>query len=106
MLYWAFSEVTFDRDITIMQRAGFKVVRMSDISWGSCEPAGQVRPRLVHKIMDKMQAAGIRVILDIPGAPAPIWLHRAYPGVVAVAQNGMHRVAKAWLPRRPTILAP
>jgi beta-galactosidase len=35
-----------------------------------------------------MQAAGIRVILDIPGSPAPIWLHRAYPGVDLVTQNG------------------
>ena len=38
--------------------------------------------------MDKMHAAGIRVILDIPGLPAPIWLHRAYPGVDIVSQNG------------------
>jgi beta-galactosidase len=38
--------------------------------------------------MDKMQANGIRVVLDIPGLPAPIWLHRAYPGVDIVSQNG------------------
>jgi beta-galactosidase len=38
--------------------------------------------------MDKMQAKGIRVILDIPGSPAPIWLHRKYAGVDIVAQNG------------------
>jgi beta-galactosidase len=38
--------------------------------------------------MDKMQASGIRVILDIPGSPAPIWLHRVYPGVDLVSQNG------------------
>jgi beta-galactosidase len=28
------------------------------------------------------------VILDIPGLPAPIWLHRAYPGVDISSQNG------------------
>ena len=38
--------------------------------------------------MDKMHANGIRVILDIPGSPAPIWLHRAYPGVDIVNENG------------------
>jgi beta-galactosidase len=38
--------------------------------------------------MDKMHAAGIRVILDIPGSPAPIWLHRAYPAVDIVNQAG------------------
>jgi hypothetical protein len=28
------------------------------------------------------------VILDIPGTPAPIWLHREYPRVDIVAENG------------------
>ena len=78
-----------DRDIAIMKRAGFNVVRMGDLSWDSFEPAqGKFEFEWFDKIMDKMQAAGIRVILDIPGAPAPIWLHRAYPGVDIVSQNG------------------
>ena len=78
-----------DRDIAIMRHAGFNVVRMGDLSWDSFEPAeGKVEFAWFDKVMDKMQDAGIRVILDIPGAPAPIWLHRAYPGVDIVAQNG------------------
>jgi beta-galactosidase len=78
-----------DHDIAIMKRAGFNVVRMGDLSWDSFEPQqGKFTFEWFDKIMDKMQAAGIRVILDIPGTPAPIWLHRAYPGVDIVAQNG------------------
>jgi beta-galactosidase len=78
-----------DRDIAIMKRAGFNVVRMGDLSWDSFEPArGKFEFEWFDKVLDKMQAAGIRVILDIPGTPAPIWLHRAYPGVDIVAQNG------------------
>src|SRR5579872_734360 len=78
-----------DHDIAIMHGAGFNVVRMGDLSWDSFEPAkGQFKFEWFDKIMDKMQANGIRVILDIPGSPAPIWLHRAYPGVDIVAQNG------------------
>jgi beta-galactosidase len=38
--------------------------------------------------MDRMHAAGIRVILDIPGQPAPTWLHHRYPGVDIVTQQG------------------
>lgn len=38
--------------------------------------------------MDKMQANGIQVILDIPGLPAPVWLHRAHPAIDIVNQNG------------------
>ena len=78
-----------DRDIAIMKRAGFTVVRMGDLSWDSFEPSqGKFDFAWFDSIMDKMHAAGIRVILDIPGLPAPIWLHRAYPGVDIVAQNG------------------
>ena len=35
-----------------------------------------------------MHAAGIRVIIDIPGEPAPSWLHKNYPGVDIVNQDG------------------
>jgi beta-galactosidase len=78
-----------DGDIGIMKHAGFNVVRMGDLSWDSFEPAqGKFEFEWFDNVMDKMQAAGIRVILDIPGAPAPIWLHRAYPGVDLVSQNG------------------
>jgi len=77
------------QDISIMKRAGFNVVRMGDLSWDSFEPAqGKFDFAWFDAIMDEMQANGIRVILDIPGLPAPNWLHRAYPGVDLVSQNG------------------
>ena len=83
------SPAQIDQDIAIMQRAGFNVVRMGDLSWDSFEPAqGRFELDWFDRIMDKMHAAGIRVILDIPGLPAPIWLHRAHSGVDIVAQNG------------------
>lgn len=78
-----------DQDIAIMKHAGFNVVRMGDLSWDSFEPSqGKFTFEWFDSIMDKMHVAGIQVILDIPGLPAPIWLHRAYPGVDIVAQNG------------------
>lgn len=78
-----------DRDIAIMKRAGFNVVRMGDLSWDSFEPSqGRFEFEWFDRIMDKMQVNGIRVILDIPGSPAPIWLHRTYPGVDVVSQSG------------------
>jgi beta-galactosidase len=81
-----------DRDIAIMKYAGFNVVRMGDLSWDSLEPSqGKFDFEWFDKIMDKMQANGIRVILDIPGSPAPIWLHRRYAGVDIVDQNGARR---------------
>ena len=78
-----------DRDIAIMKHAGFNVARMGDLSWDSFEPSqGKFEFEWFDRIMDKMQANGIRVILDVPGLPAPVWLHRMYPGADVVSQNG------------------
>jgi beta-galactosidase len=77
------------RDIARMRKAGFKVVRMGDLSWDHFEPAeGQFDFAIFDWIMDEMHAAGIKVMLDIPGQPAPIWLHHKYPGVNIVTQRG------------------
>jgi beta-galactosidase len=76
-------------DIAVMKRAGFNVVRMGDLSWDSFEPSpGRFTFEWFDRVMDKMQESGIRVIVDIPGSPAPIWLHRAHPGVDIVGENG------------------
>ncbi len=78
-----------DRDIAIMKQAGFNVVRIGDLSWDSFEPSqGKFNFGWWDKIVSKMHENGIKVILDIPGSPAPIWLHRTYPGVDIVSQNG------------------
>lgn len=76
-------------DIAIMKAAGFNVVRMGDLSWDSFEPSeGKFEFAWFDRILDQMHQAGIRVVLDIPGTPAPIWLHRKYPGVDIVNQDG------------------
>lgn len=76
-------------DIALMKKAGFKVVRMGDLSWDYFQPREGVYDfKAFDAVMDQMHASGIRVILDIPGLPAPLWLHRKYPGVDLIAQNG------------------
>lgn len=77
------------RDIALMKQSGFKVVRMGDLSWDYFEPAeGRFDFATFDWIMDRMHDAGIKVILDIPGQPAPTWLHHRYPGVDIVTQQG------------------
>lgn len=76
-------------DIAIMKKAGFTVVRMGDLSWDAFEPEeGKFTFEWFDSIMDQMHAAGIKVILDIPGLPAPMWLHQNYPGANIVNQEG------------------
>lgn len=77
------------RDIKLMKEAGFNVVRMGDLSWDYFEPTeGKFKFEPFDEVMDEMHANGINVILDIPGLPAPQWLHHKYPGVDLITQNG------------------
>jgi beta-galactosidase len=78
------------RDIALMKQAGFTLVRMGDLSWDSFEPEeNRFDFAWFDGILDEMQAAHIKVILDISGLPAPIWLHHKYPSVNVVNQDGV-----------------
>jgi beta-galactosidase len=77
-------------DIALMKAAGFKMVRIGDLSWDAIEPQeGVFDFKLFDSVMDQMNAAGIKVLFDISGLPAPIWLHHKYPSVNVVDQNGI-----------------
>jgi beta-galactosidase len=72
-----------------MKQVGFTMVRMGDLSWDAFEPSdGQFEFAWFDRILDQMHDAGIRVILDIGGSPAPIWLHHDSPSVNIVDERG------------------
>ncbi|MBN1181598.1 MAG: beta-galactosidase [Bacteroidales bacterium] len=76
-------------DIELMKAAGFNVVRMGHLAWDSYEPAeGQFDFKWFDRVMDFMNDAGIKVILDIAIRPAPLWLHQKFPSIDIVDENG------------------
>jgi beta-galactosidase len=80
---------TWKRDVKLMQEAGFRVVRMGHLAWDSYEPAdGQFNFAWFDEVMEMMQAAGIKVILDIAVRPAPLWLHHKYPSIDVTNAQG------------------
>jgi beta-galactosidase len=77
------------RDIQSMKDAGFTVVRMGHLAWDSYEPSeGQFDFGWFDTVMDMMNQAGIKVILDIAIRPAPIWLHYKYPSMDITDASG------------------
>jgi beta-galactosidase len=77
------------KDIQLMKAAGFKVVRLGHLAWDSYEPAdGKFDFAWFDKVMDLLNEAGIKVILDIAIRPAPIWLHHKFPSIDIVDANG------------------
>ena len=72
-----------------MKTAGFTSVRMGHLAWDSYEPSeGKFDFEWFDKVMDMMNEAGIKVILDIAIRPAPIWLHKKFPSIDIVDSNG------------------
>jgi beta-galactosidase len=81
--------VQWQKDIEQMKAAGFKVVRMGHLAWDSYEPTeGHFTFDWFDQVMDMMDKAGIKVILDIAVRPAPLWLHHKYPGIDITDANG------------------
>ena len=77
------------KDIQMMKAAGFNVVRMGHLAWDSYEPSeGKFDFAWFDKVMDMMNEAGIKVILDIAIRPAPIWLHHKFPSIDITDANG------------------
>ena len=77
------------QDIALMKQAGFRMVRMGDLSWDAFEPSeGHFEFAWFDQILQQMNEAGIKVILDIGGSPAPIWLHHNHPSVNIVNEQG------------------
>ena len=78
------------RDIQLMKAAGLTVVRMGHLAWDSYEPSeGKFDFGWFDKVMDQMNQAGIKVILDIAIRPVPIWLHHKYPSIDVTNPGGI-----------------
>ena len=77
------------KDIALMKAAGFNVVRMGHLAWDSYETSeNNFNFCWFDTVMDMMNQADIKVILDIAIRPAPIWLHHKYPSINITDANG------------------
>jgi beta-galactosidase len=74
-------------DVQLMKDAGFTVVRMGHLAWDSYEPSDG-NFGWFDKVMNLMNGAGIKVILDIAIRPAPIWLHKKFSSIDVVDAGG------------------
>lgn len=78
-----------DKDVGMMQEAGINVVRMGESSWGLWEPReGQFEFAWMDRIVNRMQQAGIKVILGTPTYSIPVWLYRKHPEILVTRLGG------------------
>jgi beta-galactosidase GanA len=79
-----------DEDIRLMLDAGLNVVRIAEFAWSSMEPEeGRFELGWLHRVVDKLGAAGIATIMCTPSCTPPAWLTAKYPEVVVVNHAGV-----------------
>src|SRR5439155_19752378 len=72
-----------DRDVELMQKARITVVRVGESTWSTWEPRdGDFQFAWMQRILDRMQQAGIKVILGTPTYSIPTWLYKAHPEIL------------------------
>lgn len=77
-----------DEDIKLMKDAGISVVRVGESTWSLFEPReGEFEFVWMDRIIDKMHAAGIKVILGTPTYSIPAWLWYKHPEVLLAYQK-------------------
>lgn len=86
-------EAEQDRDIASMQKAGLGCVRIGEFSWHKMEPRdGEFTFDWLHRVIDKLEAAGIGVILGTPSATPPIWLEEKDPSMMVQNADGLREI--------------
>ncbi len=72
-----------DKDVELMREAGITAVRMGESTWTSWEPRdGEFQFAWMERAVDKLHAAGIKVILGTPTYSVPPWLYRKHPEIL------------------------
>ena len=85
---WPLEQV--DRDVELMLRAGLNVVRVGEFAWSRLEPQeGVYEFGWMHHVLDRLEAAGIGVIVGTPTCTPPAWLTLRYPEVLLVSDTGL-----------------
>lgn len=78
-----------DEDIALMKKAGISVVRVGESTWGLWEPEdGRFEYAWMDRVIEKLLAAGIRVILGTPTYSIPPWMYKKHPEMVVTRLGG------------------
>src|SRR5262252_6500839 len=80
-----------DQDVELMKRAGITVVRIGESSWGLWEPQdGKFEFAWMDRVVEKLHAAGIRIIMGTPTYSIPAWMYKEHPEIVVTRLGGQY----------------
>lgn len=85
-------EKEIDSDIEKMKLAGINAVRIGEFAWHKMEPKkGMYDFDWLHKIVDKLGANSIAVVLGTPSATPPRWFTKEHPQALTEFEPGRRK---------------
>ncbi len=89
-------EQEIDKDIEKCRAMGINCLRVGEFAWGVTEPReGEFDFGWLKRVVDKLTAASIAVVLCTPTCTPPRWLLDKYPEVRTVSQNGRRQTVSS-----------
>jgi beta-galactosidase len=82
-------ESRWDADLTLMQEAGVRMVRVGEFAWSTMEPSeGQYNFGWLDRAIAAAAKHHIYTVLGTPTAAPPAWLTQKYPETLRVYEDG------------------
>ena len=96
-----------DKDVEMMKAAGITVVRVGESTWSTWEPReGDFQFAWMQRVLDRLQQAGIRVILGTPTYSIPTWLYKEHPEILVTHNGTAPRLGEPYSPSYPSSSEP
>jgi beta-galactosidase len=82
-------ESRWEEDLSLMQAAGIRMVRVAEFAWSRMEPAeGKFDFDWLERAVALAARHDILVVLGTPTAAPPAWLTQKYPETLVIDENG------------------
>lgn len=92
-----------DRDVALMAQAGITLVRVGESTWSHWEPRdGDFQFAWMARVLDRLDRAGIKVILGTPTYSIPTWLYRKYPEILVTHYEPAPPLSDPYEPSYPS----
>lgn len=96
-----------DTDVELMKNAGISVARVGESTWTSWEPSdGNFQSDWMQRVLDRLHAAGIKVILGTPTYSIPPWLAKKDPSILVTHYGTPPPLYDPYSPTYPPSLTP
>lgn len=84
---WGMEHV--DEDLKDIVELGANLIRIADFAWDRFEPRdGEYDFSFFDEVIEKAKAHGLKVMMCVPTATMPAWLHESHPEVMNVDEKG------------------